>query len=497
MNKIYKHIELLLGVDARSLGVFRIFIGAIILYDLFIRSHSIEAHYTDYGIVSRHILKGISENPLLLSFNMLSGDLFLQVVIFFTTGIAAFCLMVGFKSQLSSVVCLMLMLSIQVRNPFVNNLGDWFLLHLLFWGSLLPLGLRFSIDSRVQPENKGGLTPRILSIATLGILVQIASLYFFSVFRKISPIWHTEGTAIHYALSLDRLVTDIGEWVLTFPYEWLTGLTATTLFLERWGPILLFVPLFIVPIRIVLVLSFILFHFGLALTLKLGIFPFVCISAWLLLIPSAFWDNFFGMLQRNKGKGSSKKLHIPDNKSANDTLTMGFGLNVMLSSLLLLVVVSSNLLYAEKMSVAYYDGVYRYVEPLINSLNLRQRWNMFSPHPAKQDGWILIIGVRPDGTMIDLEKEGKRVDWTRPADISATYYNQRWRKYMEYVSRKWDPHAKLLGTYYLKHWNSMENDKISKVIVCFMAEYARGPYDSSPVHKRLLVEVQLDEEGAY
>lgn len=492
MKKIQEHIELTLGVDARSVGVFRIMIGVIILYDLIVRVFSIEAHYTDQGVVSRQVLRGISENPLLLSLNVLSGELYVQWLIFVIAAIAAVCLIIGFRSQLSCMVCLITMLSIQVRNPFINNLGDWFLLHLLFWGALLPLGARFSVDS-MKKNKRISTHNQVLSIASLGVIIQIASLYFFSVFRKISPIWHTEGTAIHYALSLDRLVTSVGEWALTLPYEWLTFLTAATLILERWGPILLFVPLFNTPIRLAVIICFVLFHTGLALTLELGIFPFVCICAWLILLPKGFWVRIIALFTRSVSKSSNLRRDLYRSEDIPEPISIGFVANVLVSTVLLFVVVSSNLLYAEKMSVAYYEGLYKYVEPLVNSLNLRQRWNMFSPHPAKQDGWVLVIGVMEDGTMIDLDSPSARVSWERPLDISATYRDQRWRKYMEYVTRRWDPHARLLGEYYLSS-DTYREAGISKVIVCFMGEYAVGPYESSRVHLRILKEVERRED---
>ena len=379
------------------------------------------------------------------------------------------------------------MLSIHVRNPYVNNLGDWFLLHLLFWATLLPIGARFSVDS-LKVSRKRITSDQILSIASLGITVQIASVYFFSVFRKISPIWHTDGTAIHYALSLDRFVTPIGEWVLTFPHEWLAALTTATLILERWGPLILFFPLFIIPLRIAVITCFILFHIGLALTLELGIFPYVCISAWFILLPKGFWDKGVGLSLRGRQASKGSRILTAINGKLSEPVSLAFFSNVIMSTVLLFVVVSSNLLYAEKMSVSYYEGVYKYVEPLINSLNLRQRWNMFSPHPAKQDGWVLVIGVKGDGTMVDLDRNNERVSWERPVDISATYRDQRWRKYMEYVSTRWDPHARLLGKYYLSK-NTSREEKISKVIVCLMEEYAVNPYESSLVHPRLLAVV--------
>lgn len=487
MNKISSHVELLLGVDSRSLGIFRVSIGAIILYDLFVRSLSLKAHYTDYGVVSRQVLTGLSENPLLMSLNMFSGEVLWQSIIFILAGLAALCLMIGFRSQTASFVCLIMLLSIHVRNPFVNNLGDWFLLNLLYWGTFLPLGTRFSIDSRLKL--RADITShQIFNIATVGMLVQIFALYFFSTFQKTSPIWNTEMSAIGYTLSLDRFVTPIGELVLTMPQDLLKLFTSVVLLLEKWGAILIFFPFFVVPIRFILVTFFILFHLGLFLTLNLGIFPFVCISAWLLLMPGRIWEKLNISSENNENLKSSlnaRQLETPD---IDNTLTVSFVFNTVLSILLLFSIVSSNLLHIGKMSVAYYEGVYRYVEPMINSLNLRQRWNMFSPHPPRQDGWFIIAGIKEDGTMIDIANDGSRIDWERPFDISATYHNQRWRKNFEWAMTKWDPHSRLLGEYYFRNWNTGHNEeeKISTVVIYVMQEYTLKPAISDPVVRKLL-----------
>ena len=486
MKNIYERVESLLGVDARSLGLFRIALGSVLLFDLIVRSLSLNAHYTDQGIVSRHVLKGLSDNPLLLSLNMLSGDPLWQWLLFFLAACFAICLILGYRSQLACFGCLVLMLSIHVRNPFVNNLGDWFLLHLLFWGCLLPLGARFSIDAR-RRRTLGQLPGQILSVATLGILVQIAALYFFSVFKKNSPVWHTEGTAVHFALRLDRFVTDIGEWVLSLPYDWLTTITSATLFLEQWGPILLFVPFFIAPIRLALVSCFILFHTGLALTLELGIFPFVCMSAWLLVIPGSFWDRLIAFRYRTPRQ--PRRTYA---KKAEQEVSLSFVASTLLATFMLLIMISGNLLHIEKMSVAYYEGLYKYGEPLINSLNLQQRWSMFSPHPSRQDGWVVLAGVKEDGTMIDLWKEGQLVSWERPEDISALYRNQRWRKNLEYVTTKWDRHARLLGAYSLRQWNATQEEKVIEVLVYFMSELEVGPEESSQVSKKLLYSAEYN-----
>ena len=478
-KRIFEWVELVLGIDVRSLAFFRVLLGGIILYDLGLRFGSLKAHYTDEGILSRTVLEGISENPLLLSINMLDGGASWQLILFILAAFFALSFTIGYRTKISTVLLSVFILSIHVRNPFLNNLGDWFLLHLLLWSILLPLGAVFSIDSNLQKKgNPFSMT--CLSVASMGIIFQILSLYFFSVYYKISPIWHTDASAVYYALSLDRIVTSVGEFVYSLPYDWLVILTRGTLILEKWGPLLLFIPFFTVSIRIAIILSFMLFHVGLFLALELGVFPIICIAAWVLFLPGQFWD--FVFFRRT-----------PINRETNNDLGEISSSNInwlesLVATFLLLIMLTSNMLHSGKMSEGFYEMGYKYVEPLANSLNLRQRWNMFSPHPSRQDGWFLVVGVKEDGTMINLANEGSRVDWRRPVDISATYKNQRWRKNYEWVMMRWDPHAQLLAEYMLDNWNSRNErvDHIDHVLVYFMTEYTQESYSSTPIERKIL-----------
>ena len=486
-DRIYKWLELVLGVDIRSLALFRVLLGSIVLYDLCVRVNYVIPHYTDQGILPRWVLKGISENPLLLSLNVLSGEPLWQIILFVIAICSAVLFIVGYRANMAALLCSVLLLSIHVRNPFLNNLGDWFLLNLLFWSCLLPVGAISSLDAKARKESVYG-SKTFLSVASMGVIFQIIYLYFFSTFYKISPIWHTEKSAIYYALSLDRLVTSAGESVLNLPVEWLMGMTQATLVLEKWGPLFLFLPLFTVSVRSFIIGSFILFHLGLALTLELGIFPFVCIAAWALLIPGVLWDKISQRnVMVNRLFRSTRKLHTID--PAKKTASINWG-GAVVSIFLLWVTLSSNLLHTGRMGEYYYERTYKYIEPLVNSLNLRQRWNMFSPHPSKQDGWFLLVGVQADGTLINLMEGGNRVDWQRPSDISSTYKNQRWRKNLEWVMMRWDPHARLVAEYMKRNWNSIHKgeQQVEKVSIYFMSEYTLESFESTPIERKLLYE---------
>ncbi len=448
---LYAKIEELLGIDLRSLALFRIAIGAIILIDLSIRSTAMLAHYTDGGVVPRSLVAEYGEQPWFLSFHMLSGDLLLQVVLFVFAALAGFALLVGYKSRVACFVCWLMTLSLHVRNPFVNNLGDWLLVDLLLWGMFLPLGAKYSIDA-LQRESNLEIPERIWSIATLGILLQVCFVYWFSVLHKISPAWQTDATAVAFALHLDRITSSLGQQLLSLPEGLLEVMSAGTLILEKWGPLLVFIPLFTNRFRLAAVFLFVTFHGVLALVFELGVFPFICMAAWLLFLPRIFWEfaavKKFGDSILQKTKVWVQRLKPQLSSNAYPLRLMPTTLETLVGAFLLCCAVSSGMLYGGLMDEWYYDKLYKNVEPIVNTLNLKQRWDMFSPEPPRNDGWLVVTAVSKEGGMVDLWKGGRTVDWSRPDNIAETYQNQRWRKYMEWVSSRRGPFAESLGHYF-------------------------------------------------
>jgi hypothetical protein len=86
--------------------------------------------------------------------------------------------------------------------------------------------------------------------------------------------------------------------------------------LETLGPVLLFLPFNVCLQRMIAVGSFILFHLGLALTMELGHFPWVCMVAWLPLLPGSLWDRLAAAL-RPAGEGVSI-VHDPERSWARN-----------------------------------------------------------------------------------------------------------------------------------------------------------------------------------
>src|SRR5207302_9988395 len=106
------------------------------------------------------------------------------------------------------------LLSLHNRNPMILQGGDVLLRMLLFWGMFLPLGVRYSLDALLKPSTLAPQATRVFSVATVAMLLQVAFMYWFSVFLITDPVWFGDYTAIYYALSLDHLVTPLGNSLL-------------------------------------------------------------------------------------------------------------------------------------------------------------------------------------------------------------------------------------------------------------------------------------------
>ena len=115
----------------------RIAVGFVLLTDLFIRSISIKAFFTDEGVLPIDVLKQYNWSPNYYSFHALSGDLWWQVVLFLINALCIVLLMIGYRTRVFTFICWVFITSLQNRNPFILQGGDDMLRLLLFWAIFL------------------------------------------------------------------------------------------------------------------------------------------------------------------------------------------------------------------------------------------------------------------------------------------------------------------------------------------------------------------------
>jgi hypothetical protein len=284
------------SLDLRSLAVFRIGLGVMLLQEWLNRLVDLRMHYTDDGVVPRSV---IGQNGPISLF-MLSGSAWWAGTLMGVGCVLALLLLAGWRTQFVTFLSWILLIGAHGRNAAIMQGGDQVMRMLLFWGLFLPLGACYSIDAfRAGPRE---WRPRVLSVGTVAYVAQICLLYWFAAAWKTAPEWRKDFTAIYLALSLDGFATSFGHWLLNFP-DLLKALTVGTMILEIFGPALLFLPIANAQMRLVAILGFISFHMGLVLTMELGNFPWICMVAWLALLPAWFWDRLEARLGSPKRAG--------------------------------------------------------------------------------------------------------------------------------------------------------------------------------------------------
>ncbi len=276
-------------LDLRSLSLFRVCLGILLIFDLVVRFTMVSEFYADYGVLPRGPLLVDFANPLFFSIYYLAGKSF---YIYLLTTIAGLCytaFLFGYKARLFSVLSWLFFVSFTARAPIISHGGDDLIRLALFWIIFLPSSTYYSVDAALN-SSKLAKPRELFNMPSVAFMGQLLLMYLFTAVIKNHPIWTQEGTALYYALELDQFLTSVGLYFRTLPTALLKSLTYVTFWTELFVPLLVFVPWKNSLFRWIAILTFSSFHFGLFLILKLGTFPWICIIYWFAFIPSSFWD---------------------------------------------------------------------------------------------------------------------------------------------------------------------------------------------------------------
>ncbi len=276
----------LFGVDLRALAALRIALAGVLIVDILQRFATIDWFLTDELFFTRDLSQRLTRpDQGFWSLYWLSGSSAATYVLLVVNLLAAIGLGLGFKTRIATCLCLVLAWSLQVRMPLVLTAGHVLLRLLLVWLIFLPCGRVWSLDARRQSPPSSW---RVVSIATAGLLLQVAMMYLFSGIAKWNEVW-LRGDAIYLAMQLDMYVKPWGRNLLAWP-QLCAGLTWGTLLLEIAGPLLLFMPVATRKLRATLCVAFYGLHLGIWLALSAGIFPLVAMVAWIPLWPAEVWS---------------------------------------------------------------------------------------------------------------------------------------------------------------------------------------------------------------
>lgn len=428
------------GLDLRSLALFRICLGLILVQDAAKRLPWLKEHYSDAGVLPR---SEVFAGPFLVP-HLLSGDAWFQGMLLGVALLFAVFVVVGYRTRLALLVSWFLLTSLQIRNPFILQGGDLLLRLLVFWGMFLPLGALWAFDAR----GRAPLPNLVVSGGSVGFILQVCLLYWAATLMKTHPIWMQEGSAVWYALNIDHFATTPGRILLG--WRWAHApLTFATLALEGLGPCLLLLPFWRPFWRTFVPLSFLLFHAGLGICLVLGPFPWVCGAMWLALFPAWVWEN---RLARRIADGVSAWLPHATTKVLRPQPQPAWWVHGLAGGFLLyVVVVNVHSLWGKTVDAYLPSGTFYFGDMFA----INQSWAMFAPYPLREDGWYIARAVLADGSEVDLLRGGRPVNWEKPLWVSAEYPCEHWRKYMmNWLVPGLEANRGLYARFACREWNA-------------------------------------------
>lgn len=510
-------LALLGGVDLRSLAVVRIGLAVILLADLVGRCGALAAHYSDLGVLPRSVLFESEGLRGCLSLHCLSGWVYWQAALFGLAGYFAVTMLLGIRTRLATFASWLLLLSLHHRNPVVLQAGDTLLRLMLFWGMMLPLGARWSVDSAAGPltlyHRKDN---RLLSVAGVAILLQVCLVYWFTATFKDHPMWWHHNAA-YFALHVDQIVTPFGMWIRQV--QWLLPILTWTAFgLAVAAPLLVFCPVWTGTARMLVIIAMIGTHLALAMSLRLGLLPYVAAVSWLVFIPGRWWDWLRAKRSRQAGLRANPSRvtwllallkRLPpvvsgSRRGTGDVLIdvptdrqqgiRARGWEQVVASIALVYIFAWNLQWLD--STRDQPIVPVKVASMGDVLRMEQGWNMIPPQAEAldYDGWFVMPATLTDGTQVDAFTGGP-VNWANPVGFNADYDpGTRWRRYLRNLAKpQFDHHLHPFATYLARRYNREHGPakQIESFDIIFIHEKDL-PNGGVELTRRLLLEYHSD-----
>jgi len=395
-----RDLKTLFAIDLRSLALFRIAIASLLLVDLVERVQFISINYADDGVLPSGLMGGIWR---VLSAHAWHGSVGWQIFLFLLAATAALMLLFGVRTRVATTASWALLVSLHNRNPLLLDGTDTLLRAMLLWSIFLPLGARWSVDARRGGPVRGS----VLSPASAVLLLLFVFFYVTCGTAKWSGVWIWEGTAIERVLRETYWARPFGAWMLNHP-DLLRVLSPAVVAFEIVGPLLLFVPFATSRIRMVMILAFLVFQTGLALSMQLHLMPWISTAAILPFLPTSFWDTV-------SGRGGNTIVGIPaspggqSEASAREIVLL---LIVYLAaSFLLETVVGKRMFF-------HYIG---------ESFGLNIIWKMYD-RPDVVDQYVIVVTTLRDGSVVPRLDVADDEDWS---SIRRTHGTKRFKCYLE------------------------------------------------------------------
>lgn len=414
-------------IDTRALAVLRIGLGVLLIADILLRSRNFWYYYTDHGVLPWEL---VSKDPAIYStasfpiWEITSHSAFVAVI-FGAAFIAGILLVGGYKTRFVTVIAFLLVCAMDARNPYVLSYADNLFHFLFLWAIFLPLGERWSIDALNRDTE-----PRTVveSVWAAVILLQMIGMYLMNGFHKLQPNWSWSWDVTPMLFSLDHVTyshTGLIETVVLpleiTSYGWLVLMLASPLLLFLRG-----------HYRTLFVVMFMGAHIAMALTLRIGAFPYVAVVGLALFVSPETWtliERYTGhirgtseirnSIENHAGNLGQRLEQIEPSKEVQRTIRVRsvqlFIVMLLLTSVFIGAVFVGN--QTGTWDTEHSAG--EYANEALSVVGVHQpSWEFYASEPPFETNWYVFPAVTENGTYVDVFNE-RELSWDRPYEGSA------------------------------------------------------------------------------
>ncbi|TVR73772.1 MAG: HTTM domain-containing protein [Sphaerobacteraceae bacterium] len=446
LDRIGRYIVQSFSIDSRTLAVFRIGIGLLVIGDVLARASTFTFFYTEDGVVPQELAEARTVDGA-FSFFFYTQDSWVIALLFVVHFLIAIQLILGYKTRFAMILTFLFAISLDHHNPLILSHADTLFRLLCFWAIFVPLGERWSIDSFQRKEEPRTM---IASLGTAALLLQMVYMYTVNGFHKLgSEMWNSrEATPLIFGL--DDMTYFLAGPMRQFPF-------VLEILGTMWYYLLVIsVLLLILHGRPRYILALLIFgaHFSFTVTVRIGAFGWVGMTGVLLFLPARFWDDVSAIARRLNlwdravvpvydglyafGDRCARALPSLRPNLGVPSVVRDGAFDVGMTFLILSLFVLPAIWFMDDQDAINWEqsSLEQSIEDNFRKIGVRQSpWTVFAPTPRTTDRWYVFAASTTDGEFLDVYND-RPFSFDRPYDeLQNIYGNYRERFYMNTIRR--------------------------------------------------------------